>query len=110
MPLGMFVSSISTPSGSRSCLARTPDIPAGKTEVFGGPLLGGDYVVLFFNRGLDAPTDIGVDWSDLGIKSGTKIKARDLWAQEDVEGTFADRLEAKAVPVHGVRVYRLSVL
>ena len=105
----MFVSSVTPPSGAKSsCLARTPDTSAGKTEVFGGPLAGGDHVILFFNRGMTQSADIPVDWSDLGIQSGTKMKARDLWAQEDVEGTFVDRLEAKAVPVHGVRVYRLS--
>jgi hypothetical protein len=104
----MFVSSVSLPSGAKTCLARTPDISAGKTEVFGGPLAGGEHVVLFFNRDMTKPTDISVNWSDLGIKSGQKMVARDLWAKQDVEGTFVDHIEAKAIPVHGVRVYRLS--
>lgn len=108
--VGRFVSAATLPSGAKSCLARTPDIPAGQTEVFGGPLVGGDHVVLFFNRGMGAPTDIVVNWGDLGIESGAKMRARDPWAQEDVAGTFIDRLEAKAVPVHGVRVFRLSAM
>jgi hypothetical protein len=103
-----LVSSVALPSGTKSCLARTPDISAGKTEVFAGPLAGGDLVVLVFNREMTTPTDIAVYWSDLGIKSGTKMKARDLWAKQD-EGTFVDHLVAKAVSVHGVRVYRLSL-
>ena len=84
----MFMSSAALPSGAKSCLARTPDIPAGKTEVFGGPLVGGDHVVLFFNRGMGGPVDIPVYWSDLGIATGLKIKARDLWAEQDVPSIY----------------------
>ena len=49
------------------------------TEVFAGPLAGGDHVVLFFNRNASAPTTVSVYWNDLGIAGGTKMKARDLW-------------------------------
>ena len=62
----------------------------------------------FLGAGMTEPADITVYWSDLGIRSGAKMKARDLWAGQDVVGTFVGRIEAKAVPVHGVLVYRLS--
>ena len=52
------------------------------TEVFAGPLAGGDHVVLFFNRNASAPTTVSVYWNDLGIAGGTKMKARDLWYRD----------------------------
>ena len=52
------------------------------TEVFAGPLAGGDHVVLFFNRNASAPTAVSVHWDDLGIAGGTKMKARDLWYRD----------------------------
>ena len=58
---------------------RQADKAPGVTEVFAGPLAGGDHVVLFFNRNASAPTTVSVYWNDLGIAGGTKMKARDLW-------------------------------
>ena len=54
------------------------------TEVFAGPLAGGDHVVLFLNRNASVPTTVSVYWNDLGIAGGTKMKARDLWSATDV--------------------------
>ena len=106
---GRFVSSsVALPSGAKSCLARTDDVAPGRTEVFAGPLAGGDRVVLLFNRNRTAAADIGVSWRELGLAAGAKMKARDLWRGTDVPGTFSGSFEAAGVPVHGVKVFRLS--
>jgi len=55
--------------------------------------------VLFLNRS-EAASDIRVNWSSLGLKTG-KAKVRDLWAHSDL-GVPVDGWTAKAVPPHGV--------
>lgn len=103
---GQFVSAASPPSGKKSCLARTPDVRGGATEVWAGPLAGGDTVVLLFNRNLPAASNITATWASLGLAPGTAMHVRDLWAHADVG--VANASITALVQVHGVAVFRLT--
>lgn len=100
-----FVSSASA-GGVKSCLARTPDVARGATEVFAGPLAGGDLVVLLFNRNAPTTTSITATWAQLGLAPGASYKVRDVWAHADL-GVQTAAVSA-AVEVHGSAVFRLS--
>lgn len=103
---GQFVSSVSPPGGAKSCLARTPDVRGGATEVWAGPLANGDTAVLLFNRNMPGPANITVTWSMLGLAPSAGMKVRDLWAHADM-GTVNGAYTAQA-DVHGVVMLRLS--
>ena len=78
----------------------------GATEVWAGPLAGGDVVVLLFNRNLSAPVNVTAEWADLGLPPAKKMKARDLWLHKDI-GVYAASISLQTA-VHGVRVVRLT--
>lgn len=58
----------------------------GDTEIWAKPLSGGAHAVLLFNRGT-APARITVNWDQLGLARGAKVRVRDLWAHKDVGRT-----------------------
>jgi hypothetical protein len=89
------------------CLARTNDVKPGQTEVWAGPLDGGDVVVLVFNRNLTSSTSITALWSDIGVKDSDKMEVTDLWSHQDL-GVFIHNFTATGVEVHGSRVFRLT--
>lgn len=103
---GSFVSSAHAPGVGKSCLARSPDVRGGASEVFAGPLAGGDLVVVLWNRNEPAAANITARWEDLGLPPAQPMKARDLWAHADL-GTFTGTVTAQA-EVHGVAMLRLS--
>ena len=88
------------------CLARTNDVQPGAPEVWAGPLAGGDVVVLLLNRNHSVAVNVTAHWGDLGLPSGKKMKARDLWLRQEI-GVYAGTMSLQA-EVHGVRVVRLS--
>jgi hypothetical protein len=105
---GQFVLSPSSPpTDKKMCLARTDDIKPGQTEVWAGPLDGGDVVVLVFNRGMSTPTPITALWSDIGLQHSDSMKVTDLWSDKEL-GVFSGNLTVAGVEVHGTRVFRLS--
>ncbi len=53
----------------------------GNFEVWTKPLKGGDYAVIFFNRG-NVPVDANVAFSTIDIKGS--YKAKDLWTKKDL--------------------------
>jgi hypothetical protein len=114
---GMFVSAVladdggnaaaaSAAAAAKKCLARTDDVLPGASEVWAGPLAGGDLVVLLFNRNHSAPVNVTAQWADLGLVAGKQMRARDLWLHQDL-GTFAGNISLLA-DVHGVRMVRLT--
>jgi alpha-galactosidase len=77
---------------------------SGDQEIWVRELSGGSHAVALFNRGA-AAAEVGLKWSDIGIKKNPK-KARDLWQHKDIE---IGGPEYKAtVPMHGVVFLRVG--
>jgi len=105
---GQFVSSVTPPSGVKSCLARTKDVQGGAEEVFAGPLANGDIVILIWNRNVEGSANITADFSYIpGLGAGKSASIRDVWEHTDL-GTVTGSITATSVPPHGVVVYRAS--
>ena len=66
-------------------------VDTGNIEMFAKPLANGDLGVCILNRG-GSPERVTVPWPRLGLKSGSTVKARDLWAHKDL-GEFSGSLE-----------------
>ncbi|MCO8273710.1 glycoside hydrolase family 27 protein [Actinoplanes sp. TRM 88003] len=64
----------------------------------------GSYTVALFNLGR-ADKDMTVNWSDLGLTGAATV--RDLWDRKDL-GRFPSKFTAPAVPIHGVRLLRVT--
>lgn len=64
----------------------------------------GTYTVALYNLGR-ADADITVDWSDIGLDGSAKV--RDLWEGKNL-GTVADGFTAESVPIHGVRLLKVT--
>ncbi|MFG1817737.1 X2-like carbohydrate binding domain-containing protein [Kribbella sp. NPDC049174] len=62
------------------------------------------YTVALFNLG-QTDADMTVNWSDLGLDGAANV--RDLWARKDL-GQFASGFTAKDVPIHGVRLLKVT--
>lgn len=62
------------------------------------------YTVALFNLG-QTDADMTVNWADLGLDGAAKV--RDLWAHKDL-GQFASGFTAKDVPIHGVRLLKVT--
>ncbi|MDD5688217.1 MAG: discoidin domain-containing protein [Elusimicrobia bacterium] len=59
----------------------------GNVDIIARPLINGCTAVLIYNRGTSAQ-NITVNWSDIGLPSGTGMKVFDIWANSD-KGTFS---------------------
>jgi alpha-galactosidase len=77
----------------------------GTLEVWAGPLQGGSYAVILFNRG-PSKAPIIARWSDIGLMNDLKASVRDLWAKRDL-GTFKNSYSAD-VPSHGVVMVKIT--
>lgn len=77
----------------------------GTSEVWGGPLDGGNYAVLLLNRG-NSSASIQADWSDFGLDGGRMAMVRDLWKMMDI-GTMKGSVSA-TVPSHGVVMLKIT--
>jgi alpha-galactosidase len=81
----------------------------GDTEVWGGPLSGGDFVMAAVNRG-GAAANITLNWTMLGVSgvsAASKFDVRDLWAKKVLERAQAGGFQAN-VPSHDIAIYRLA--
>lgn len=77
----------------------------GDLEVWGGALSRNRVVVALWNRGSSQAT-ITAYWSDLGLNSTTRARARDLWAhstQRSLQGQIS-----AAVASHDCKLYILT--
>ena len=77
----------------------------GTSEVWAGPLDGGQYAVLLLNRGTSTAT-ITANWSDFGLDSSRAAMVKDLWKQANI-GTKTGSISSP-VPSHGVMMYRIT--
>ncbi|MFF0267551.1 X2-like carbohydrate binding domain-containing protein [Kribbella sp. NPDC004536] len=62
------------------------------------------YTVALFNLG-QTDADMTMNFADLGLNGSAKV--RDLWDRKDL-GTFASGYTAKSVPIHGVRLFKVT--
>jgi len=68
-------------------------------EVWAGPLFGGNYAAVLFNRG-SYTTDITANWADIGIDTSSSCLVRDLWLHEDIgsfTGSYTASVESAGV-------------
>lgn len=82
---------------------------SGSTEVWGGPLANGDFVMAALNRGTDSAS-IAMSWDMLeipSVTSATVFDVRDLWAKKLVHKAQAGGFIASVGP-HDIQIFRLS--
>jgi len=87
--------------------AGTPARPvstAAQQQVWYALNADGSYTVALFNLGR-TDKDITANWSDLGLTGAATV--RDLWSHQEL-GRFAGRFTAATVPIHGVRLLRVT--
>ena len=109
------------PANTPWCLASSPNLttpppapppPAVDSsmplQVWAGPLSGGEVVVLLLNIGNGTKT-ITASWADIGLKSGVKAKATNLWTGEAGASPVVDSISA-SVASHDSAVFRLSIV
>jgi len=77
----------------------------GFIEVWAGPLEGGKYAVVLFNRA-SKQHSITADWNNIGIPTGQAMKGRDVWQHKNI-GTFAANFTAMVEP-HDVVAIQLE--
>ncbi|KAJ4844257.1 Alpha-galactosidase 2 [Turnera subulata] len=74
----------------------------GDLEVWAGPLSKGRVAVVLWNRSSSKST-VTAYWSDIGLKSSTTVKARDLWAhstQSSVKAQISADLDSHACKMY----------
>jgi alpha-galactosidase len=71
---------------------------ATSTEIWARPLANGDKAVIAFNGNLFQAFNVTVEWSAVGLGSGSAVvSARDLWAHKDL-GNFTGSFTASIEP------------
>ena len=95
-----------TASSRPYCLTRTDDVAPGQVEVWAGPLAGGEFVLMLFNRDMPTTVNITATWEEVGLPATAEVTARDVVSHTDLGKAVASF--TAAVEVHGVRVLRLT--
>ena len=75
-------------------------------QVWAGPLSGGNSVVLMLNTGNSTKT-VTASWADIGLKSGLRATATDLWTGKAAATPVVGSITATVAP-HDCAVFRLS--
>jgi hypothetical protein len=78
-------------------------VPAGMLETWAGPLSGGAFAAILFNRS-PSPDAITLTWEDLAALGGARpgpLRVRDVWRGRDA-GVFDSAYTDGTVPAHGV--------
>jgi len=101
------------PTYAHHCLAhvlsvRNAPSDSADTEVWGGPLTGGAYVLALLNAGPAAAT-IAAPFSALGVPGldAAQFCVRSLWAPAANVGAFTGAFSA-TIPSHDVGIYKLT--
>jgi hypothetical protein len=102
------------PTFALNCLAhvlsvRNGGTDGGQTEVWGGPLAGGSWVLALLNAGSPANATIAAPFSAFevpGVGAATSFCVRDVWARANL-GVFTGSFSATVAP-HDVGIYRLT--
>jgi len=77
----------------------------GDQEVWAGPLTGGRFAVVLWNRG-SAQASITASWSSIGLNASTVADAHDLWI-DDIISAVQGELE-ETVDSHACKMYVLT--
>eukprot|EP00051_Salpingoeca_urceolata_P019564 m.287063 g.287063 ORF g.287063 m.287063 type:complete len:606 (-) comp19442_c3_seq4:2113-3930(-) len=102
------------PTWQHHCLAHVLSVanmpsPTGTTEVWSGPLAGGDFVLGLFNRDTATQT-IVANFQDIqlddNLAGSSTLCVTDVWSKQS-KGTFTDKFQAAVAP-HDLALYRLS--
>ena len=106
------------PANTPWCLASSPNSAAPPPapppavnasmplQVWAGPLSGGAVAVLLLNTGNSTRT-ITASWTDVGLQSGVRANATDLWTGEAAAASIVGSISA-SVAAHDSAVFRLS--
>ena len=81
-------------------------MPSISSQVWAGPLSGGDVVVLLLNIGNGTET-ITARWADIGMPTGQRAEATDLWTGKAMAAPVVERISTR-VASHDSAVFRLS--
>ncbi|MEN0022582.1 MAG: X2-like carbohydrate binding domain-containing protein [Microbacterium sp.] len=81
-----------------------PVSTATKHQVWYSLAPDGTYTVALYNLGR-ADADITVDFADIGLDGSAKV--RDLWSRKNL-GTADGSFTAESVPIHGVRLLKVT--
>lgn len=79
----------------------------GAGQVWSRPLSDGVAVALY-NKNASAPLDIAFSMAMVGFSAVTRVSVRDLYAHAD-EGVFVGRYVGRAVPLHGIKMLKLTL-
>ncbi|CAF2100474.1 unnamed protein product [Rotaria magnacalcarata] len=79
------------------------------TEIWAGPLTDGSKAVLAFNRAHIINQTISVLFPDLGWKSTSRVKVRDLWLHKDL-GEFQGNYTAFNIESHGAQMLKMTLI
>lgn len=82
-------------------------VGVGQLQAYAGPLAGGAFGVGLSNMDTISVRNVTVDWKDLGVPRGTKMKVRDVWLKEYLQGMYVDSFTAEVGP-HDTALFRLS--
>jgi hypothetical protein len=80
---------------------------AAATQVYAGPLAGGQWAVVLVNRDDVDAASITLNWNDLGVDPATSFIVRDLWKHQDL-GTFETSFTAVDVAPHASVTLKLT--
>ena len=80
-----------------------------RTEVWAGPLADGSQAVLAFNRDGSTVRSIVVSFTDLGWKSTSRVRVRDLWLHQDV-GEFQGNYNAHDLQPHASQMLKMTLI
>jgi hypothetical protein len=80
---------------------------AAATQVYAGPLVGGQWAVVLVNRDDVDAASITLNWNDLGVDPSTSFVVRDLWKHQDL-GTFETSFTAVDVAPHASVTLKLT--
>lgn len=82
---------------------------SGTTEVWGGPLSGGDYVMAAVNRGSVIAT-IRIEWEMLevqGVTASAAFDVRDVWNRTTIYKAQTKGFSTQ-VSSHDISIFRLT--
>ncbi|KAG5007399.1 hypothetical protein JHK85_025941 [Glycine max] len=90
----------------RALDATTKELLSNKEviAVWAGPLSNNKVAVILWNRS-SSKAKVTASWSDIGLKPGTSVEARDLWAhstQSSVSGEISAELDSHACKMYVV--------
>lgn len=110
-----YVLTPKVPTYRRNCLAHVLSVgnfgsEIGTTEVWGGPLSGGDFVFALVNRDTSpAKIEASIDWITEAwpAQNGGTYTVRDLWKRTDVGKAAAGGAFSATIDGHDVGLFRL---